>query len=158
MNTVQERPMTVAWPPIIYATAAILAIVLGLIVPLPWMPRPLSDFAFAAGIIVIVGAIWIDIAALQAMLRAGTPYLPTRRAEHLVTGGPFAFTRNPIYLGNTMLMLGAGLVFGLLWFLPAAVIAAFLTQRIAIEAEEKHLESRFGRAYRDYRKKVRRWI
>jgi protein-S-isoprenylcysteine O-methyltransferase Ste14 len=84
--------------------------------------------------------------------------LPTRRAEHLVTGGPFAFTRNPIYLGNTMLMLGAGLVFGLLWFLPAAVIAAFLTQRIAIEAEEKHLESRFGRAYRDYRKKVRRWI
>lgn len=158
MSAVTDRPVAIAWPPIIFLCLVAIAILLGFFWPLPWLPKPLSDFAFGAGIIVIIGAAWIEIAAVRTLMQAKTPVLPTRRAEHLVTKGPYAFTRNPIYLGNTVLMLGAGLVFGLLWFLPAALLAAFITQKLAVEQEEKHLEARFGRAYREYRKKVRRWI
>lgn len=150
--------MQFIWPPAIYVACVAAAILLGIYVPLPWIPKPLSDFAFAAGLVVIAGAIWIEIAAVLTLSRAGTPVLPTRRAEHLVTTGPYGFTRNPIYLGNTLLVIGAGLVFGLLWLFPAAIVAAFLTQKVAIAAEEKHLDARFGRTYREYRRKIRRWI
>jgi protein-S-isoprenylcysteine O-methyltransferase Ste14 len=57
-----------------------------------------------------------------------------------------------------MLMFGAGLMSQIVWFFPLGLIAAFLTQKLAIEREEKHLEIRFGKRYRDYTKRVRRWI
>jgi protein-S-isoprenylcysteine O-methyltransferase Ste14 len=75
-----------------------------------------------------------------------------------VTTGAFALTRNPIYLANTLLMIGIGLLAGSIWFLALAFIAATATKKLAIEAEEKYLESRFGKKYRDYAKKVRRWV
>jgi protein-S-isoprenylcysteine O-methyltransferase Ste14 len=55
-------------------------------------------------------------------------------------------------------MIGVGLITGIAWFLPLAIVAAFLTQKLAIEREERHLEARFGKRYRDYAKRVRRWI
>lgn len=158
MSQVQDRPMSWYWPPVIYAGCIVLALLLSYFTPLPWLFRPLSDFAFAAGIVVAIGAAWIILAAGRTLDRANTTVLPTRRADHLVTKGPFSFTRNPIYLGMTMLLIAAGLVLGMLWFLAAAILASFLTQKIAIEAEEKHLELRFGKTYRDYRKRVRRWV
>lgn len=158
MTQDQDGPMKGYWPPMIYGGCALLALILSILLPLPWMPRPLSDFAFAAGIVVTIGGIWIILAAERAMKQAGTAILPTKRAEHLVTGGPFGFTRNPIYLGMTLIIFGIGLIAGYLWFLAGGLLAALLAQKIAIEAEEKHLEHRFGKRYRDYRKRVRRWV
>ncbi|MDP3898022.1 MAG: isoprenylcysteine carboxylmethyltransferase family protein, partial [Mesorhizobium sp.] len=96
--------------------------------------------------------------AMRTLARHRTTVMPHRGADHLVSEGPYAFTRNPIYLGNTMLMIGVGLASGILWFLLFAILAAMATQKLAIEREERHLELRFGKRYRDYRKKVRRWI
>lgn len=158
MSDNTDRPAAVPWPPIVYLAGAVVAILLGVVYPLPWLPSPLSELAFAAGVVVVAGAAAMEIAAVMTLRRANTTVLPTRRSDHLVTGGPYSFTRNPIYLGNTMLLIGAGLIFGLLWFLPVAIIAAMLVNKLAIEREEVHLEHRFGRAYRDYRKKARRWI
>ncbi len=154
----QDGPLQFTWPPVIYGGAALVALLLSFLVPLPWIPRPLADFVFAMGIVVIVGGVWIILAAERAMKQAGTSILPTRRTEHLVTRGPFGFTRNPIYLGMTMLLIGVGLAMGSIWFLVSAPVAALVTGKVAIEAEEKHLEHRFGKAYRDYCRKVRRWV
>lgn len=92
------------------------------------------------------------------MSRARTTILPHKGSAHLVTTGPFAVTRNPIYVGNTLFLLGIGLTVGIAWLVLMAPLAAFLTQKLAIEPEERHLEARFGKAFRDYRKRVRRWI
>ena len=67
-------------------------------------------------------------------------------------------TRNPIYVANTLVMIGIALISGIAWFLIFALVAAFLTQKLAIEPEERHLEAKFGKKYRDYCKKVRRWL
>ena len=75
-----------------------------------------------------------------------------------VTKGPFSFSRNPIYLGNTVFTIAIGLIFGALWFLPAGLAAAFAAQKLAIEREEQHLSVKFGKQYRDYCKRVKRWI
>lgn len=153
-----QRPNTIPWPPLIYIAAIILAVALHFLFPLPWIGRPLSDFLFAGGLVLAAVAIAMDLMAMRAMRRANTTVAPHKRSDHLVTSGPFAFSRNPIYLGNTALMAGFGFIFGIVWFLPLAFAAAWLTQKLAIEREERHLESRFGKAYRDYRKHVRRWV
>jgi protein-S-isoprenylcysteine O-methyltransferase Ste14 len=92
------------------------------------------------------------------MVRAKTTLSPTGEPSHLITGGPFAITRNPLYLANTLLMIGVGLVSGIAWFILLAFIAAFTTQKLAIEFEEKVLSTKFGKKYKDYAKKVRRWV
>lgn len=158
MSTIQDRPNTLPWPPMIYIAAAALAIVLHWLLPLPWVPGPFGEFLFAVGWLVVAGAIAIDIAVMRAMSRAKTTIMPHKGSDHLVTGGPFSFTRNPIYVGNTMLMLGVGLISGIVWFLLLAPVAAYATTKLAIEREERHLEARFGKKYRDYMKKVRRWL
>lgn len=158
MTGIQQRPNRLPWPPILYLAAVALAIVLNWLWPLPWLPDPLGEFLFAVGILVAAGAIAIEVAAVRAMRRAKTTVMPNQRSEHLVTTGPFSFTRNPIYLGNTMLMIGIGLIFGVVWFIILAPVAAFATTKLAIEREERHLEARFGKHFRDYAKRVRRWV
>ncbi|MFC3725487.1 methyltransferase family protein [Neoaquamicrobium sediminum] len=158
MTAVETRPNTLPWPPIVYVAAVAAAIVLNWLVPLPWIPGPLGELLFAVGWLVVGGALAIDTTAMRTMARAKTTIMPHRGSDHLVTSGPFSFTRNPIYLGNTMLMIGIGLIAGIVWFILLAPVAAFVTQKLAIEREERHLEMRFGKKYRDYAKKVRRWI
>ena len=158
MNGIEQRPNALPWPPVIYIAAIAGALVLQWLWPLPWLPRTLAEFLFAVGWVVIAGALAIDIAAMRTLSRSKTTVMPNKAADHLVTNGPFSFTRNPIYLGNTMLMIGIGLVSGIAWLIALAPAAAFATQKLAIEREERHLEARFGKKFRDYARKVRRWI
>jgi protein-S-isoprenylcysteine O-methyltransferase Ste14 len=158
MTDIQTRPNRLPWPPIIYLVAIAISIALGLLYPLPWISAPLSDILFAAGWLLVAAMVALDFSAMRTMARAKTTIRPDKASEHLVTTGAFSFTRNPIYLGNTLLMIGVGLITGIVWFLPLSIIAAFATQKLAIEREERHLEARFGKRYRDYAKRVRRWI
>jgi protein-S-isoprenylcysteine O-methyltransferase Ste14 len=151
-------PNTVPWPPVIYGVAILAAVLLGLLVPLPWIGQPLSDILFAVGLLAIGAALALIIMAIRTLRRHNTTEMPHRPAEHLVTDGPFGLTRNPIYLGDTLLFIGIGLASGVWWFIILGIVAAFATQKLAIEREERHLDARFGKRYRDYRKKVRRWI
>lgn len=158
MTEIQARPNRLPWPPLIYLAAIAASIVLHLIYPLPFIGPPLSDILFAGGGLLIIAVVAIDFSAIRTLQRAKTTVMPHRGSEHLVTGGPFSFSRNPIYLANTMLMFGAGLMSQIVWFFPLGLLAAFVTQKLAIEREERHLEIRFGKKYRDYAKRVRRWI
>ncbi|MBN7756621.1 MULTISPECIES: isoprenylcysteine carboxylmethyltransferase family protein [Alphaproteobacteria] len=158
MNDHEQRPARFPWPPVIYLSAIVIAAVLGIFYPLPWIGPPLSDLLFAIGWLLIAGFVFIDLQAMRTLHRAGTAILPTRGADTLVTSGPFSFSRNPIYLGNSMLTAGIGLVAGNAWFFASLIVACFLTQKLAIEPEEKHLGLRFGKKYRDYQKRVRRWF
>lgn len=153
-----ERPNRIPWPPIIYLIAIIAAVVLSYTIPLPWLPSPFSDIATAAGVLMAIAAIAVDVMAIRTLKSANTTVMPHRASQHLVTKGPFSFSRNPIYLGNTVFTIAIGLVFGALWFFPAGIAAAFATQKLAIEPEERHLATKFGKPFRDYSKKVKRWI
>lgn len=158
MSAVEARSNALPWPPVLYIAAIAASIVLSWGYPLPWITQPLSGMLFVAGLALVVAAVAMVVMAIHTLHRAKTTLRVDRPVEHLVLTGPFAMTRNPIYLGNTLLMIGVGLAAGMLWFLILAVVAAFLTQKLAIEREEKYLDQRFGKKYRDYRKRVRRWI
>ncbi|MDQ6438235.1 isoprenylcysteine carboxylmethyltransferase family protein [Mesorhizobium sp. LHD-90] len=158
MTTSLSPPNRVPWPPIVYLTAIAAGIVLVVLYPLPWIEGPLADILFAAGWLLAAAGVFTGVAAMRVMHKANTTIKPNRVSDHLVTSGPFSFTRNPIYLGNAMITLGIGLIVGSVWFLFAGLIAAFVTQKLTIEPEERHLSARFGKKYRDYAARVRRWV
>jgi protein-S-isoprenylcysteine O-methyltransferase Ste14 len=158
MSDAVKKPGVLPLPPLIYVAAIAISIVLHYAYPLPWLSSPLSDILFAAGWLVLLGVAALLFTAIRTMTRAKTTLNPNATPDHLVTSGPFAITRNPMYLANTLLMIGVGMISGITWFLPLAVIAAFLTQKVSIEREEKMLTEKFGKRYRDYAKHVRRWI
>ena len=152
------RPNRFPYPPVIYALAILAGALSPLALPVWWPGHPLSDILTATGILMIAMAILLDLKAMYTLHRHKTTILPMKGADHLVTDGPYSLSRNPIYLGNTILTIGAGFAFGIIWFIPLAFLAAFLTQKLAIEREEKHLAAKFGKHWRDYMHKVRRWF
>jgi protein-S-isoprenylcysteine O-methyltransferase Ste14 len=95
---------------------------------------------------------------MVVMARRRANILPHRAATALVTDGPFAWSRNPIYLGNTLLLSGCGLAFGNAWLLVGAAVAAIAVTVLAIRREEAHLASRFGDAWMAYAARTRRWF
>lgn len=158
MSDTEPRAGSVPWPPLVYLTAIVIAAVLGVFYPLPWIGGLLGDLLFVIGLLVLlaVAALWVT--AFRAMIGAKTTLNPTGTPTHLLTRGPFSVSRNPIYLANSLLLIGIGLASGLAWFLLAALAASFAVSKLAIQREEKVLAARFGKKYRDYEKKVRRWI
>lgn len=157
-DDIKRTPNKLPWPPIIYGGAILLGALSGYFLPTPWPGSPSSDFLLAIGVLMIAAAFYIDYLAMHAMGKAKTTIMPNRGSDHLVTSGPFAMSRNPIYVANTMMTIGAALAFGIIWFIPLALLAAWLTQQLAIKREEAHLDARFGKSFRDYARKVRRWI
>jgi protein-S-isoprenylcysteine O-methyltransferase Ste14 len=158
MSPYDNSPNRIPWPPLIYGAAIPAGALSGFVLPTPWPGSPMSDFLVGIGLMIIALALFMDFKAMSAMKMHKTTIMPNKGADHLVSTGPFAFSRNPIYVANTMLTIGAGLVFGIVWFLPLAFVAAFATQKLAVEREEAHLAARFGKNWRDYSRKVRRWL
>lgn len=153
-----ERASRFPWPPILYLGGIAVALALSLLVPLPWFVSPFSDLLFALGCIFMLAFVALYASAIHTMRKARTTISPIGRSEHLVTSGAFGLSRNPIYLANTILMFGVGLIAGWAWFFVVGLVAAVLTQQLAIKPEERHLTARFGKRYLEYSKKVRRWI
>jgi protein-S-isoprenylcysteine O-methyltransferase Ste14 len=149
-------PNRIPWPPILYGGAAVVAVGLGMLLPGPeWLRAPVW---MALGWGMLLAGLALDIAAMATMARQRANILPHRAATALVTSGPFAWSRNPIYLGNTIAMTGAALAFANPWFLPAAVLAAVAVTHLAILREEAHLAARFGGAWQAYSQRTARWF
>jgi len=110
------------------------------------------------GILIIIGGIILMITAVLLFKKEGTPKNPFKKPTVMITSGPYKFTRNPMYVGVTMVSLGIAVYFGtVIMFL--APLAFFLTINFTfIPREEKILETLFGQKYLDYEKKVRRWL
>ncbi len=141
-----------------YLAALASAILLDVLYPLSlkaFVPKtPLYVFG---GAFTLIGAglvIWTK----RTMSYAKQPTKPGEPTTKLVTGGPFAISRNPIYLGGTVSCLGVAFLFDLPWFLPLMIAATLFTMVFLVLPEERYLEALFGEEYRSYKESVRRWL
>ena len=82
----------------------------------------------------------------------------SNRLGPLIESGPFAFVRNPLYLGNIALWVGFALVARLIWLTPLILVLLATEYHAIVRWEEALLESRLGDAYRDYAARVPRWV
>jgi protein-S-isoprenylcysteine O-methyltransferase Ste14 len=146
-------------PPLLFA----MPLLTGFIVQ-HFVPIRIVTGANSARTLRLVGIAEIAIAlalmawAMLTFVRLKTPIIPVHRARALVNEGPFKLTRNPMYLGFTVLYLGITFVANAFWplvFLPEAIALTYL---FAIRLEEAYLTREFGDAYRHYCSRVRRWI
>jgi protein-S-isoprenylcysteine O-methyltransferase Ste14 len=81
----------------------------------------------------------------------------TTRLGPLITSGPFALCRNPLYVGNLLLWAGFTVWSGLLWMLPITLGVFIVYYRSIIRWEETLLTERFGDAYAAYAAETPRW-
>ncbi len=79
---------------------------------------------------------------------------------YLITNGPFAFVRNPLYVGNMLLYIGVGVMSMALfpWLLIVATIWFYIQYTLIVSKEEEYLAERFGAEYEHYRKNVPRFF
>jgi len=111
-----------------------------------------------AGIALILFGIVMSATAAGAFRRAGTPVIPFERSTALLVTGWYRFTRNPMYLGMVLSLLGTGLSLGSVGALLPLPVFVVLIESLFIRHEERFLEEIFGQQYRDFRARVRRWF
>ncbi len=152
-----DRPNRIPWPPILFTAAVLGSWAAGRAYPLSW---PGLDDTPARIIGLGIGAAGLALLAWATVTlwRRGTTFLPHRGSTRLVMDGPFAFRRNPIYLAEVLILIGAAEAAKNVWFAGGAVFFAVFITWLAILPEERHLEAVFGQAYLDYKARVRRWI
>ena len=150
------RPNRLHWPPLLYALTLGAAYALSRLVPLPrWDDGPVSK---AVGIALLATGLGIAILGALALIRAKTTIDPTGSAKRLMQDGIYRLTRNPMYLGGVLTFAGLGILLRSAWLVLLVVPMAVGLQYLAIRREERHLEVRFGDAYRSYKASVPRWL
>ena len=144
----------IALPPLIYAIALAASITTDRVLNARRLPP-----VFARLSIPFFGAAAsLGVPAFREFKNAGTAVDPFEETTALVQSGPFAFSRNPMYIGLTMGYIGIALATRTT--LPFAALPAVLWMMNTgvIEREERYLERKFGEAYRQYKERVPRWI
>ncbi len=96
--------------------------------------------------------------AVQLFKKKETSHDPAETPTTLVTSGPYRFTRNPMYLGMTSILLGIAIFIGTISLFLAPLAFCITINATFIPKEEKILENIFGSEYLDYKNKVRRWV
>jgi protein-S-isoprenylcysteine O-methyltransferase Ste14 len=133
-----------------------------LIVPLvwpegsAWWAAKMTPNRWLLGLALVAIGEWIRLAGVAA---AGTvTRRRSRNVERLVTYGIFAWTRNPLYIGNFFAWIGFTVVSGVLWFIPVAILLFALEYSLIVRYEEGVLESIFGDDYLAYKARTPRWL
>jgi len=114
-------------------------------------------FAYLGIITVLCG---ITMAAISAGMfrRAGTGIEPFDEATTLVTIGFYRFSRNPMYMGMFLVLLGVAFLMGAVGALLPVPVFVLIIRNNFVLGEERFLEAAFGQHYLDYKSEVRRWI
>ena len=142
-------------PPIVTVLYIAMAYLLGWLIHLPIaVPGSLRIFGFA---LTVIGFLF-GIGALVAFRKARTTLDPRGSATALVEKGVYQFTRNPIYLGFLLMVIGLPLNSGLYWGILMAPFFVVTINRLVIEKEEAYLENKFKDQYTSYKSRVRRWL
>jgi protein-S-isoprenylcysteine O-methyltransferase Ste14 len=121
--------------------------------------RPLElDVGTAAPMVVLAAGAGLMVGGIVGVVRHKTTIIPHRPVSVLVTTGAYRFSRNPMYTGLTIMVVGAAMLLGTWWpliLLPAALTAI---RTLVVAPEERYLAEHFEQTYRDYQETVRRWL
>jgi protein-S-isoprenylcysteine O-methyltransferase Ste14 len=147
--TAKLSPPLVAWACLAFALGLHFGLPVVRVVPFPYT---------LAGVAVVVAGMAIASWTESVMKGLGASLKPDAISTRLVTSGPFRVSRNPMYLGMTIALLGVAVFLGSGTAFLAPLTFAVVTDRLFIPYEEKKLEAQFGQQYRAYEQKTRRWF
>ena len=130
--------------------------------PVPFLLVPLLAHGRMDAMNWVVGFVLIvlgELIRLAGVAAAGTvTRRRSRTVQRLVTYGIFAWMRNPLYVGNFLIWMGFGVISGVLWFIPIAILLFAVEYTLIVRYEEGVLESIFGGEYLTYKHRTPRWF
>jgi protein-S-isoprenylcysteine O-methyltransferase Ste14 len=113
---------------------------------------------WTGGLIFVGAVLLLGGWSVLLMRRSGQSENPWKPTTEIIERGPYRFTRNPMYLQMVVACIGVAVAFANVWILLLVPVCAWALQVLAILPEESYLEAKFGAAYTDYKRRVRRWI
>lgn len=141
-------------PPVLTFIFILLAYVVNWFIPLqfeaPWLKY--SGLGLAT-----IGFL-LPFIAIREFIKARTTVDPHGSVTNIISSGIYRFTRNPIYVGFVLMLIGFLLNSNTLWGLILSPVLILCFNKLVIEHEEAYLEKKFGEQYTNYKSRVRRWI
>lgn len=125
------------------------------------VPPPLPGsraVQFAVGGAFVVLALFIGGSAVGLFKKSGQDPAPWKPSPSLVLQGAYRFTRNPMYVSMVLVQIGIGVVLDNLWIVVGAAFGIVIVHYTAVLREEAYLEEKFGDDYRQFKKRVRRYL
>lgn len=153
----KDNAGVIAPPPLIYAGALAAALALDALLQGPGLMLPAMARQIAGAVLILAGFA-IPIAAITRFRAAGTEVPPWRPSTALVTSGIYRLTRNPMYLGMTLIYAGLALLADSVIAFAVLLPLLWTVTNGVIKREEHYLEVKFGEPYRAYKRQVRRWL
>ncbi|MDP3653079.1 MAG: isoprenylcysteine carboxylmethyltransferase family protein [Rhodoferax sp.] len=141
-------------PPVLAALVAVLMLLVDHFCPVLQIIAP--PYQPGGAVLLVLGILLTLLARLQ-FARAKTNIYTFSEPGSLQTGGVFALSRNPMYLGFTMALLGGAVMLGSLSALLLSAVFALITDRWYIAYEERAMRHKFGAAFDAYAASTRRW-
>ena len=144
-------------PPLVGLLIAILMWLTARWLPDTSLPR---SVAYAAAAVTLLVGLSFSVRAMRSFRRARTTVNPVRieNASSLVTTGVYNISRNPMYVGVTLALCAWAFFLDSPWTLIGPAVFVAYTTRFQIIPEERMLAAKFGDSYRDYCRRVRRWL
>ena len=146
------------FPPAIYLAGLLAGFMVQRFWPLRIAPLGVAAATRLLGIALVVSGLGLAVWAIRTFRSVGTTPNPTRPATALASGGPYRFTRNPMYLSLGVASAGIAALANALWPLLFVPVVLLVVQRIVIVQEERYLERKFGQEYLALKARVRRWL
>lgn len=151
----RDKPGIRIVPPKLAAQVLVAGVLLNFLIPL----RPFDYWtSFFLGFFLAAGGAALVVWSIRTFAVKGTNVRIDEPALTIVTSGPYAFSRNPIYVGGAILYTGLALLFNSGWAVLFLVPLMATLYKQVILREESYLEKKFGQTYLDYKAEVRRWI
>ena len=151
----RDHAGVIALPPVLYGATLLPVLALDWLLPLRVLEQ---SVAFWLGVALLLVGAGIGVWGQRTMGAAGTKVNPSEPTTAIVTGGPFRFSRNPLYVALTLLYLGLSLAVNTGWGFFALVPLLLVMHYGVVLREERYLEQKFGETYRQYRAEVRRYL
>ncbi len=154
-GTLPKTANVIALPPRIYLTAIIVGILLNILWPLSVGG---GFWRIGVGLLLVGLGVYVSASGSGEFERQKTAVNPHFPASAVVQSGLYRYSRNPMYVGLTAVLLGVGLLINSLWSILLVIPTLILLHFGVILREEAYMEKRFGQEYLDYKKSVRRWL
>ncbi len=145
-------------PPLLFVVPLVAAAMLDARRPWPILEGQVTALTLGAFLTIATG-VAIGLASVASFRNAKTTILPAGRpTTAIVERGPYAYTRNPMYLAMAFAYFGLSLLLNNLWALLLLPVVLVVLDLSVIRREERYLTAKFGGAYTEYRSRVRRWL
>jgi protein-S-isoprenylcysteine O-methyltransferase Ste14 len=152
---IQDNAGVVIFPPLLYFITLIVSITISYLFPYNIFP---AHFAIPIGAILSIAGFTLLLLGARTFVKNKNPVNPAASTQLIITIGIYQYTRNPMYLGLTIMYLGISMLLNAWSSLVLILPLLRIVQKGIIEREEKYLTRKFGNEYLNYKSKVRRWL